>query len=193
MRNQRAWLIKTTCKQQVNWSPVKSGCFPFQMTHCMDLVTLILAVRGLFCPLPVLNHILVNELSQNQIGRFLLGAGTVSHSPILSSFPCWYVGPRTQKTFIALAAAGWMGRKTQEEWRILENSCCAAKAMIQQNFLGRTKARNFFFNLKKVVFFFFFNLLWFFQFGKSYTISQSFRNLGTFFFFLMSKEGVRWF
>ena len=101
------------------------------------VLTLILAVRGLFCPLPVLNHILVNELSQNQIGRFLLGAGTVSHSPILSSFPCWYVGPRTQKTFIALAAAGWMGRKTQEEWRILENSCCAAKAMIQQNFLGR--------------------------------------------------------
>lgn len=81
MRNQRAWLIKITCKQQVNWSPVKSGCFPLQMTHCMDLVTLILAVRGLFCPLPVLNHILVNELSQNQIGRFLLGAGTVSHSP----------------------------------------------------------------------------------------------------------------
>lgn len=46
----------------------------------MELVTLILAVRGLSCPLPVLNHILANELSQNQIGRFLLGAGTVSHS-----------------------------------------------------------------------------------------------------------------
>lgn len=75
---------------------------------------------------------------------------------ILSSFPCWYVGPRTQKTFTALAAVGWMGRKTQEEWRILENSCRAAKAMIQQNFLGRTKARIFFFKLKKKVFLFFF-------------------------------------
>ena len=108
---------------------------------------------------------------------------------ILSSFPCWYVGPRTQKTFTALAAVGWMGRKTQEEWRILENSCRAAKAMIQQNFLGRTKARIFFFKLKKKVFLFFFlNLLWFFQFGKSYTISQSFRNLGTFFFFKCPKK-----
>lgn len=53
---------------------------------------------------------------------------------------------------------------------------CSYKAMIQQNFLGRTRARMF---LKHK---FFFNSLWFFQFGKSGTISQSFKNQGTFFF-----------
>ena len=132
---------------------------------------------------------------RTRLGGFSLELELSHTALILSSFPCWYVGPRTQKTFTALAAVGWMGRKTQEEWRILENSCRAAKAMIQQNFLGRTKARIFFLIKNKsacVCVCVFFNLLWFFQFGKSYTISQSFRNLGTF-FFLMSKEGVRWF
>lgn len=95
--------------------------------------------------MPVFSHVLVNELSQNQIGRRFSLELDVSHTAlIISSFPCWYIGPRTQKTFTAPGAVGGMGRKTQEEWRILENSCRAAKAMIQQNSLGRTKARFFF-------------------------------------------------
>lgn len=93
------------------------------MTHCTGLVTLRLAVGGLFYSLPVFSHIPVNELSWRGFSFELEPSHTAF---IISSFLCLYIGPRTQKTFTAPGAVGRMGRKPQEEWRILENSCHAA-------------------------------------------------------------------
>lgn len=112
------------------------------MTYCIGLVTLILAVGGLSCSLPVFSHVLVNELSQNQIGRcFILEP---DHITQISSFPAFHVGhthrtlaPGLQKTFTALAALVERGGKTQKGWGIFANPHYTVKALAQQrNFLG---------------------------------------------------------
>lgn len=108
-----------------------------------------------------------------------------NHRTQPSPFPAFHrgrhqqcIGPRTQKTFIALGAVTRMERKTQEEWRLLANPRRAAKAMTS---LVEQKPE---FKKKKK---FFLNIIWFFQFGKSCMTFQ-FEEVRNCFFFICPKE-----